>query len=129
VAAVELALVCPFLAFLLVVAVDFSRVFFYQAVLNNCARNGAMYASQLGSYGETDLVDLNNQPRHATIQDGSTLSPPLTTSNVQIDNGKGSDGNDNVTVTITYTFTTITQFPGIASSWTLTATCSMRSAS
>ena len=88
-----------------------------------------MYASKLGSYNETDWVNLSSSTHQAAIQDGSSLSPALTTSNVKVTWGKGSDGNDNVTVTITYTFTTISLFPGIASSWNLTATSHMRMAS
>jgi hypothetical protein len=114
------------LAFPLVVAADFSRLFYFQATLNKCSCNGAMYAASLGSYNETDWVNLSSNTQQAAIQDGSSLSPALTTSNVSVTAGKGSDGNTNVTVTVTYTFTTITQFPGIASSWTLTATCCWR---
>ncbi len=44
-AALELALVLPILAFLLVVIVDFCRVHYYSVTLSNCARSGALYAS------------------------------------------------------------------------------------
>ena len=51
-AAVELALVLPFLAFLFVIAVDWSRIFYFTVIVTSCARNGALYAS-----------DPPNQPR------------------------------------------------------------------
>ena len=42
-AAVELAVLAPFLVFLLLIAVDFARIFYAAVILDNCARNGAMY--------------------------------------------------------------------------------------
>lgn len=44
-AAVELALLVPFLVFLLVLAIDFGRVFYHLVTVTNCARNGALYGS------------------------------------------------------------------------------------
>src|SRR5262249_60739649 len=44
VAAVELAVLAPFLAFLFVIAIDWSRVFYFSLVVDNCARNGALWA-------------------------------------------------------------------------------------
>jgi Flp pilus assembly protein TadG len=124
----ELAILCPFLLFLFVITIDFARIFYYQAALENCARNGALYASSLKSYDETDWVNLSNDTKSATIQDGSDLSPALTTNMVNVSTGKGSDGNNNVTVTITYPFTMITPMPSITTSYTLNATVNMRSA-
>src|SRR5262249_38652771 len=43
-AAVELAVLLPFLAFLFVIAVDWSRIFYYSMTVTNCARNGALWA-------------------------------------------------------------------------------------
>ena len=44
-AAVEFALLLPFIAFLYVAGTDFARVFYYSQMIENCARNGAIYAS------------------------------------------------------------------------------------
>ena len=44
-AAAELAILLPFLAFAFVIAVDWSRIFYYSVIVTNCARNGALYAS------------------------------------------------------------------------------------
>jgi Flp pilus assembly protein TadG len=44
-ATVELAVLLSFLAFLFVIAVNFARIFYYSQVVENCARQGALYAS------------------------------------------------------------------------------------
>jgi Flp pilus assembly protein TadG len=125
-AAVELAVVSPFLAFMFVVTVDYARVFYYQQTLDNCARNGALYGSNLKSYQETGWVKPYDAVVAATLADGTTLNPPLTSSNVTVTNGTGSDGHPNVQVAISYNFTTITRFPGFNNTVTLTSTVSMR---
>src|SRR5687768_2079525 len=43
--AVELAVVAPLLVFLLLIAVDFARIFYTSLTLANCARNGALFES------------------------------------------------------------------------------------
>src|SRR2546425_357122 len=126
VAAVELAVLAPFLAFLFVVTVDFARVFQYQTTIQNCARNGALFGCNLRSYQESGWVGSYDTISSATLADGASLNPPLAASQVQVTNGKGSDGNANVTVTVTYPFRTITQFPGFGTTVNLTAKVSMR---
>jgi len=44
-AAVELALLLPLLAVLFGMGVDFARVFYFSQIVENGARNGALYAS------------------------------------------------------------------------------------
>src|SRR5262245_12350435 len=44
-ATAELALLLPFLGFMFAVAVDYARIFYFGVTLENCARNGAYYAS------------------------------------------------------------------------------------
>ena len=44
-AVVELALLLPFLTFLLLITIDYCRLFYYSQVVTNCARNGAVFAS------------------------------------------------------------------------------------
>ena len=51
---VELAVVLPLLVFLFVVGMDYARVFQATVVVTNCARNGAMYAS------DSNLANLSN---------------------------------------------------------------------
>jgi Flp pilus assembly protein TadG len=125
-AAVELAVVLPFLAFLLVITVDFARVFQYQLTLDNCARNGALFGANLRSYQENGWVNSYNDITSATLADGQTLNPPLASNQVTVTKGTGSDGNPNVTVTINYPFTTITQFPAFGTTLNLKASVSMR---
>src|SRR4051794_34883503 len=67
VAAVELALLLPFLAFLFVLAVDWSRVFYYSLVVENCARNGAIFSS--------DPYALVQSP-YTTVQDAALADAP-----------------------------------------------------
>src|SRR5205809_577937 len=75
-ATVELALLLPFLCFLFVIAVDYARVFYFAVTVQNCARNGAYYASNYPNnnyvyndiYGYTSLDD-------AILRDAGNLSP------------------------------------------------------
>jgi Flp pilus assembly protein TadG len=46
-ASVELAILLPFLTFIFLIAVNFARVFYFSQIIENCARNGALYASDL----------------------------------------------------------------------------------
>ncbi len=118
VAAVELAILLPFLAFLFVIAVDYGRVFYYSVTITNCARNGALYGC--------DPTGAINSPylsiQQAALADAGNLSPsPTVTSQT------GSDGSGNfIQVTVTYPFQTITQFPGVPSNFNITRTVTMR---
>ena len=42
--ALEFAVVVPFLVFLFIIALDWARIFYFSIIVNNCARNGAMFA-------------------------------------------------------------------------------------
>src|SRR5208283_5678933 len=44
-AATELAVWLPLLVFVLIVAIDFCRLFFHYTIITNAARNGALWAS------------------------------------------------------------------------------------
>jgi Flp pilus assembly protein TadG len=126
VAAVELAVLAPCLALLFVITLDFARAFYYKLTLDNCARNGALFGSNLRSYQEKAWVNSYNDITDATIADGKYLNPPLSSSHITTATGTGSDGNANVTVTINYPFTPITQLPGLGATLTLHAKASMR---
>ena len=127
-AAVELALVAPVLALLFVIAIDLSRIFYYQVVINNCARNGAYVGCSLRSYQEVGQVDPYNGAVNAAVAEGALLSPPLQSNQVKVVYGTGSDGNANVQVTVNYTFSSITNFPGLFASFPMQAQASMRMA-
>jgi Flp pilus assembly protein TadG len=114
VAAVELAILLPFLAFMFVIAVDWSRIFYYSITVTNCARNGALYA--------VDPYSTTKQPytsvSQAALADAQNLSPqPI------VATATGSDGLGSYTdCTVSYTFNTISNFPGVNSSTTITRT-------
>jgi len=117
VAAVELAIVLPFLCFLFIVAVDYARIFYFSLTVANCARNGALYASKDPAHA----VDTSGISSAASMDAGNLDSTLLTVSSKP-------DSTTNPTyvdVTVTYPFTTITNFPGITSSTTLSRTVRM----
>lgn len=104
-AAVELAVLLPFLVFLFVVAVDFARVFYFSQVIENCARNGALYASNV-SATQSPYASVEA----AALADAGALTPQPT---VVTTTGQDQAGNPFVRVTVTWRFRTITGFPGV----------------
>lgn len=109
---VELAVLLPLLVFVFVIAVDFARVFYYSVTLTNCARSGAMYASDPTTSAESPFAST----QAAALADAVNLSPPPTISTVNGIDG----GRPYVEVTAVYTFRTITGFPGIPNQVNLT---------
>jgi Flp pilus assembly protein TadG len=117
VAAVEFAVLLPFLAFMFVIAVDWARVFYYSIAVENCARNGALYMSLQGSaktisspYTDSGYVNLyvtsKNPVTAAALADASDLTPTPT-----VASASGSDGNGPyVEVTVSYSFRTVSGF-------------------
>ena len=114
VAAVELAVLLPFLAFMFVIAVDWGRIFYYSIAVANCARNGALYMSQQQSaktttspYTDSGYVNLYvssaNPVTAAALADASDLTPTPTVSSTS-----GTDANGQyVEVTVSYPFQTM----------------------
>jgi Flp pilus assembly protein TadG len=123
-AAVELAVLLPFLTFLFVLGTDFARIFYYSLVIENCARNGALWASDPLVQSKSPYTTVQD----AALADASTLSPALTSSNITSASGVDSSGNAYVAVTVTYQFQTITGYAPIPSSLTMTRTVQMRTA-
>jgi hypothetical protein len=120
-AAVELAVLLPLLMFLFVIAIDYGRIFYYALTLENCARNGAVFGSNVA----------NSQMPYSSIQqaaiaDGANLNPPLTTANVAVANGSDANNNPTVTVTVSYTFQTLTGYPGLPNTVNLSRSVEMR---
>ena len=118
---VELAVLLPLLAFVFLIAIDYGRIFYYSLTVENCARNGAHFASNV-LYGQMPYSSV----QQAAIADGASLNPPLTTANVTVSNGTDASNNPTVTVTVNYTFQTITTFPGIPSNVNLVRSVTMR---
>jgi Flp pilus assembly protein TadG len=114
VASVELALIAPLLCFLFVLAIDYSRIFYFTMVVTNCARNGAIYgmqttktandASGIAAAAAMDAGNLNVQQLSVTSSTDSDTSASY------------------VIVTVAYPFSTLSNFPGISSTTTISRT-------
>lgn len=120
-AVVELAILLPLLTFLFLIATDYARIFYCSLTLENCARNGALCASNAFNYPMP-----YSSIAQAALADGANLNPPLTSDDVTVTNGTDANGNPSVTVTVNYTFQTITNYPGLPSSVNLTRSVEMR---
>ena len=117
VAAVEFAVLLPFLVFMFVIAVDWARIFYYAIAVENCARNGALYMSQAQSaktiaspYTDSGYVNLYvnsaNPVTAAALADAPDLTPTPTVTSTT-----GSEGyGPYVEVTVSYPFHTVTDF-------------------
>jgi len=117
-AAVELAALLPFIAFLAVIGTDWARLFYYTIAVEGCARAGALYASDPESSSVSPYADY----QAAALASAPNLSPTPTVSQTSVT----VDGRPGVAVTVTMTFTTLTKFPGVPKSNTITRTVSMR---
>src|SRR5262245_20323559 len=104
-AIVELAVLLPLLIFLFVIAVDCARVYYFSVTLTNCARAGALYASDPTTNDESPYASTEA----AALADASNLSPAPTITSLT---GVDASGRPYVEVTAAYTFRTITGFPG-----------------
>jgi Flp pilus assembly protein TadG len=103
VAATELAILLPFLSAIFVIAVDWSRVFYYGVVVENCARNGALYASDPYAPANSPYSSMSA----AALSDAGNLSPTPTVSSTS-----GSDTNGTyVECTVSYSFSTVSHLP------------------
>jgi Flp pilus assembly protein TadG len=117
-AVVELALLLPLLVLLFLVAADFARVYYFSLTLTNCARAGALYASDPAIMLESPFPSV----QAAALADATNISPSPT-----ITQSSGADalGRPYVEVTAAHTFGTITGFPGIPDSTQLRRTVRM----
>ncbi len=117
VAAVELAVLLPFLCFLFVIAIDWARIFYFSVVVTNCARNGAMYACD----ATPNYTSPYSSVSQAALADAPNLTPtPTVSSTSGTDNGAAY-----VEVTVSYPFRTVTNFPGVPANTTLVRTVRM----
>lgn len=117
-AVVELAVILPVLVLLFVVAVDYARVFHYALTVANCARNGALYGRDTASAAESPFTSIKD----AALADAASVQPTPTVSSTT---GTDSAGQQYVEVTVTYDFRTITAYPLMPSSVTLSRTVRM----
>jgi hypothetical protein len=105
----------------MVIAIDYARIFYFAVTVQNCARNGAYYASNYPNnnylyndiYGYQSLNDailrdagnLTPAPTY-TVRYGSSASGPFTMTEEPSSGGY-------VQVTVHWTFHSITKFPGV----------------
>jgi Flp pilus assembly protein TadG len=144
--AVELAIVVPVLALMLVVIADFARVFYVSIAVNNAARAGAQFGSQSSStastaeepsgmqqaacndYGISDFTTcqttLNPTATMCTCGTPSTGVPACSTISATYCSHTASATY--VTVNTSATYHTILNYPGITSSYTLTGQAIMQ---
>jgi hypothetical protein len=129
-AAVELALLLPLLVFTCMAVVDFARVLYAMVILQNCARNGALYEfyssagcslpagwSSLSAAVQADAGSLSVTIPNTSNSNSNPYSPQATSNNY-------------VTVTVQCDFTLLTLgsnggLPSIGNSMTLTQSVSM----
>lgn len=111
--ATEAAILLPFLAFMLLVAVDFCRIFCATQTLCNCAHTGALYASATAQIPSSQ--DSVQAAKQAALAEGVTLSPPLPPDNVAV-----SFDSQTATVTVQYEFQMLTPYLSSSSKVVLT---------
>ena len=103
-AAAELVAVAPLLLFILIVAIDFCRLFFDYTIITNAARNGALYAS------DPRYQSLYANFQAAALADANNLNPALTAANVT---SSGPTGGQ-VSVTVQYQFNMMSAYLGFS---------------
>jgi Flp pilus assembly protein TadG len=117
-AAIELAAMLPFLAYLCVIGTDWARLFYYTITIEGCARSGALYAADKSRQGETQFTSTTDAALKSAP--GLTPVPTVTEATATV------DGRQTVTVTVTMDFKTLTNFPGVPSTNTITRRVEMR---
>jgi Flp pilus assembly protein TadG len=97
-AAVELAICLPLMMFLFMVTIDWARLYYYDLMIANCARQGALWASDPVAQAQSPYATLS-QAALAEYQNFSWPGSPPTVSSAN-----GTDGNGNATVAVTVTW-------------------------
>jgi Flp pilus assembly protein TadG len=118
IATVEFAVMMPLLLFVLVVAIDFSRVYSYSQALTDCARNGAVF---LSDPDRADQSGFDSIEEAALAGVGNIKPAPSVTS----DFGEDLVGNPYASVTVTYTFRPMTRLPLMPAEYKLQRTAAM----
>jgi Flp pilus assembly protein TadG len=119
-ATVELSLVLPMLVFMLLVGMDYSRVFYASVIVANCARNGAMWLS------DPNLADKSN---YSTVEEAVAADATDLIGSLQVSTQTGTDsfGYGWAQVTVVYPFQTVINYPGIPNQVNISRTVRMRS--
>jgi Flp pilus assembly protein TadG len=130
--AVELGLLTPILVLVLVIAADFSRVFYMSIEAANAARAGVQYGAQ-STIQASDTAGM----QQAALNDGSNLSGltanasnfcecPPSTSHVTCSSTTCSGMEMYVQVNTSAQFHTLVHYPGVPSTVTLNESALMR---
>jgi len=106
VAVIELAVLLPLLILLFAIAIDFARIYYCSLSLTNCARAGALYASDPSTADESPFASF----QAAALSDATNLSPQPTITKTS---GIDASGGFFVTVTADHVFRTMVKFPGV----------------
>jgi len=118
-AASEFALVLPFLMLLFLMSIDFARAFYFSLITADCARNGAVYATDPLRASESPYQNVNQ----AALAGVSSWNPAPT---VTPQSGVDDNGNATVAVTVSYPFQTIMSYPGMPGSLNASTTVTMQ---
>jgi Flp pilus assembly protein TadG len=125
-AAVEFAVLLPFLMCMLLGVTDLGRMFYYSMTIENSLHNSLLFDSQafdnqnqqwIGTtqYWQGPSGNLSTDTAAAQL-DATNLNPSLPDANISSASSTDADGNNVVVVTVTYTFTPLVPYPGLPSS-------------
>jgi Flp pilus assembly protein TadG len=112
-AIVEFAVLIPFLLYLCIVAADWARLMYFSQCVNDCARSGALWAAD----EEVRMKSRYTTVTAAALAEAPGLSPTPTVT--QTDTVDGTGERTWVTVTVAMQFDTISNFPGVPKSQTI----------
>jgi Flp pilus assembly protein TadG len=101
--ATEAAILLPFLSLMLIIAIDYCRIFCATQTLRNCAHTGALYASATAQIPSSQ--DSGQAAKLAAVAEGAALSPPLPADNVSV-----SFDQQSATVTVQYEYQMLTPY-------------------
>src|SRR5262245_38524272 len=139
VATLELAVLTPFLVFLFLLAVDYARIFYFSVTLQNCARNGAYFASKYPNNSNifNDIYGYKTLDE-AVMSDAATMydpDKPSTKPTYTMSYSTSKDGPFDLTTEpstsgyvqckVQWTFHSLTNFPWIPTSVDMTRTSIM----
>jgi hypothetical protein len=103
---------------LCMITIDFARLFYHYTVISNCARNGALWASDPlsnldPSIWPTKPADSESPYANLTqavLADAGNLTPAPRINPIDPTYGTDASGNMTVSVTVTYDFTMLSPF-------------------
>jgi hypothetical protein len=115
----EFAVVVAFILLpLCMITIDFARLFYHYTIITNCARNGAIWASdplsnldgRIWSTKPTDSESSYANLTQAVLADAGNLTPAPSIGPTDPTYGVDASGNMTVSVTVNYNFTMLSPF-------------------